>query len=150
METYGTWIALFLIVQAALTAAQFFTTRKPMKVPLRIVLIAVKALTAVAFALLVMAGPVFLRPVQPLLTAIYAVLLPDAAADLISLIVYGKKRKFAHLRITSLILGTAFFVYGTVNMQIVSPEHHVLASPKLTETHRVVFLSDLSQLEACL
>ena len=28
-------------------------------------------------------------------------------------------------------------------MQIVTPEYHSLASPKLTEAHRVVFVSDL-------
>ena len=66
MKTYGVWIALFIIVQAALTAVQFFTNKKPVKWPIRLALIAAKALIAVAFALLVMAGPVFLRPVQPL------------------------------------------------------------------------------------
>lgn len=143
METYGMWILLFVIVQAVLTGAQFAAARKPMKLPGRIVLIAVKALLAVAFALLVMAGPTFLRPVQPLLTAIYAVLLPDAAADLITLIAFRKGRRFAHLRLASLVLGIVFFVYGTVNMQIVTPEYHTLASEKLTDSHRVVFVSDL-------
>ena len=143
MKIYGTWIALFFIVQALLTAVQYFTARKLVKLPLRIVLILAKALIAAAFALLVMAGPVFLRPVQAVLTAIYAALLPDAAADLLTLILYRKKRRFAHLRIASLILGAAFFVYGTVNMQIVTPEYHTLSSPKLSESHRVVFVSDL-------
>ena len=143
MMTFGAWIALFFIVQAVLTAVQYFTARKPVKLPVRIVLILAKALIAAAFALLVMAGPVFLRPVQAVLTAIYAVLLPDAVADLLTLILYRKKRRFAHLRIASLILGAVFFVYGTVNMQIVAPEYHTLTSPKFTEAHRVVFVSDL-------
>ena len=143
MMTIRAWIALFFIVQAVLTAVQYFTARKPVKLPVRIVLILAKALTAIAFALLVMAGPVFLRPVQAVLTAIYAVLLPDAAADLLTLILYRKKRRFAHLRLASLILGAVFFVYGTVNMQIVTPNEHTLTSPKLTEAHRIVFVSDL-------
>ena len=143
MTTFGAWIALFLIVQAVLTVVQYFTARKPVKLPVRIVLILAKALIAAAFALLVMAGPVFLRPVQAVLTAVYAALLPDAAADLITLILYRKKRRFAHLRLASLLLGAVFFVYGTVNMQIVTPEYHTLSSPKLTEPHRVVFVSDL-------
>ena len=84
MKTFGTWIALFLIVQAALTAAQYFMARRTVKMPLRIVILAANALIAIGSALLIMAGPVFLRPVQPLLTAIYAVLLPDAAADLVT------------------------------------------------------------------
>jgi hypothetical protein len=80
MITFGAWIALFLIVQAVLTVVQYFTARKPVKLPVRIVLILAKALIAAAFALLVMAGPVFLRPVQAVLTAVYAALLPDAGA----------------------------------------------------------------------
>lgn len=143
MKTYGMWILLFIIVQAALTAAQYFAAGKPKRLPLRIVLITAKALIAAAFALLVMAGPTALRPVQPLLTAIYVVLLPDAAADLITLILFRRERKFRHLRLASLVLGVVFFVYGTVNMQIVTPEYHTLASEKLTEKHRIVFVSDL-------
>ena len=143
MKTFGMWIALFIIVQAVLTAIQFFTTKQPVRWALRLVLIAAKALIAVAFALLVMAGPVFLRPVQPLLTMIYAVLLPDAAADLLTLLIWHGERSFRHLRRASLLLGAAFFLYGTVNMQIVTPEYHSFSSPKLTETHRIVFVSDL-------
>lgn len=143
MKTYGAWIGLFLIVQAVLTIAQAFTTKKPVKWLLRLAVIAAKALVAVAFALLVMAGPVFLRPVQPLLTVIYAVLLPDAAADLITLLLWRKQRRFRQLRLAGLILGTAFFVYGTVNMQVVTPEYHRFSSSKLTEAHRIVFVSDL-------
>ena len=143
MKTFGMWIVLFISVQAALTAVQVFTNKKPVKWPIRLALIAAKALIAVAFALLVMAGPVFLRPIQPLLTVIYAVLLPDAAADLLTLLVWRRERSFRHLRRASLILGLAFFLYGTVNMQIVTPEYHRFASPKLTETHRIVFVSDL-------
>ena len=100
----------------------------------------------VAFALLVMGGPVFLRPVQPLLVALYAALLPDAAADLIcSLVcrVRGKERKFAAMKLLSLVLGLLFFVYGTVNMQIVTPEYRTCTSSKLTQAHRLVFVSDL-------
>ena len=143
MITFGSWIALFFIVQAVLTAVQYFTAGKTMKLPVRILLIPAKALVAVAFALLVMAGPVFLRPVQAVLTAVYAALLPDAAADLLTLILYRKKRRFAHLRLASFILGAVFFVYGTVNMQIVRPDYHTLTSPKLRESYRIVFLSDL-------
>lgn len=140
---YRSWITLFIIVQAVLTAVQYFTAKKPVKYPLRFAVLAAKVLIAVAFALLVMAGPVFLRPVQALLTVIYAVMLPDAVADLITLIIWRRERSFRHLRLASLILGVAFFVYGTVNMQIVTPEYHRLASPKLTEVHRVIFVSDL-------
>ena len=143
MNTFGMWIALFIIVQTVLTAVQFFATRKPVKWLLRLAVIVAKALIAIAFALLVMAGPVFLRPVQPLLTVIYAVLLPDAAADLLTLIIWRGERSFRHLRRASLLLGAAFFLYGTVNMQIVTPEYHSFTSPKLTEMHRIVFVSDL-------
>lgn len=140
---YLTWITLFIIVQVVLTAAQYFTAKKPVKWPQHIAVPTAKALIAVAFALLVMAGPVFLRPAQPLLTVIYAVLLPDAAADLVTLLIWRKERRFLHLRVSSLVLGVVFFIYGTVNMQFVTPEYHSLTSSKLTEAHRVVFVSDL-------
>ena len=146
MQTHLIWILLFLAVQIVLSSVQFLLRNKTVKLGWRIVIIALKAIVAVGLALLVMAGPVFLRPVQPLMVAIYAVLLPDAAADLI----YGlfcrirhKKRRFGPMKLLSLALGLVFFLYGTVNMQIVTPEYHTYTSAKLTETHRLVFVSDL-------
>ena len=63
MKTYGMWIALFFIVQAVLTAVQYFTARKPVKLPIRIVLILAKALIAAALALL--QDPTDSHPIGP-------------------------------------------------------------------------------------
>ena len=146
VKTYLSWILLFVAAQAALSALQFLLRRwKPHPV-VHAGIILLKAVLAVGLAYLVMAGPVFLRPVQPLLVAVYAVLLPDAAADLISSLVCAvgrRERKFGPAKLLSLALGLLFFVYGTVNMQIVTPEYHTYTSAKLTQTHRVVFVSDL-------
>ena len=136
MQTYLSWILLFIAVQAVLSGVQFLLRKKTVKLGWRIAIIVCKAVLAVAFALLVMAGPVFLRPVQRLMVAVYAALLPDAAADLIYSLfcrVRRRKRRFAPAKLLSLALGLIFFVYGTVNMQIVTPEHHTYASEKLTQ-----------------
>ena len=146
MQTYLPWILLFIAVQAVLSGVQFLLRNKTVKLGWRIAIIVCKALLAVAFALLVMAGPVFLRPVQRLMVAVYAALLPDATADLIYSLfcrVRRRKRRFAPAKLLSLALGLIFFVYGTVNMQIVTPERHTYASEKLTQTHRLVFVADL-------
>ena len=146
MNTYLPWILLFAAAQAVLSLIQFlFRNRKP-RTGWHIVWIVLKALLAVGLAFLVMAGPVFLRPVQILLVALYAVLLPDAAADLLySLIcrIRRRERRFAPQKLLSLALGLLFFAYGTVNMQIVTPERHTFTSEKLTQAHTIVFVSDL-------
>ena len=53
----------FLAAQAILTAIQFLLRKKTIKSVLRAVLIAAKALLAILFGVLVLAGPVQLRPV---------------------------------------------------------------------------------------
>ena len=146
MKTYVEWIFLFVLVEAVLSAVQFLLRKKEINPALRYVIIALKAVFAIAFAGLVMAGPVFLRPVQPLLVAAYAVLLPDAFGDLIYSLIctFSKKeRKFSVSKVLSLVLGVLFFVYGTVNMQIVTPEYHQYTSSKITQTHKLVFVADL-------
>ena len=146
MQTYILWIILFVAGQAAVGLLQFLLRKHAGKTGRRVAAILLKAVLAVAFALLVMAGPVSLRPVQPLLVALYAVLLPDAAADLLYLLYCRVRRrewKFAPAKVLSLALGCLFFVYGTVNMQIVTPEYHTYASAKLRQEYKLVFVSDL-------
>ena len=146
MKIFLPWIGLFAAVQAALSLIQYLLRKRADRTGLRVVLILFKAALAVAFAFLVMAGPVFLRPVQPLLVALYAALLPDAAADLLCLLadkLRKKERRFAPYKLLSLALGCLFFVYGTWNMQTVTPERHTFTSDKLTQTHKLVFVSDL-------
>jgi predicted MPP superfamily phosphohydrolase len=93
-----------------------------------------------------MAGPVQLRPVQPLLIALYAALLSDAAADLVYSLFCAlrkRERRAGTARLLGLVFGLLFFVYGTVNMQLVRPCRHELCSDKLTASHKIVFVADV-------
>ena len=146
MKTYVEWIFLFILVEAVLSAVQFLLRKKDFKPVLRYVIIALKAVFAIAFAALVLAGPVFLRPVQPLLVAAYAVLLPDAFGDLVYSLIctFSKKeRKFVIAKVLSLVLGVLFFAYGTLNMQLVTPKYHQYTSSKISQEHKLVFVADL-------
>ena len=83
MQMYFIWIAMFAGVQAALTLIQFLLRKKQIKTVFRVLIIIAKVLIAVACSVLVMGGPVFFRPVQPLMVVIYAVVFMDAFADVI-------------------------------------------------------------------
>ncbi|MBQ6163747.1 MAG: metallophosphoesterase [Clostridia bacterium] len=140
----------FLAAQAILTAIQFLLRKKTIKPVLRAVLIAAKALLAILFGVLVLAGPVQLRPVQPLMTALYIALFADAAADLlysITLAIQGRDRSFGVFKTLSLVCGALFFFFGAWNMQTVRPNRHTYTSDKLTDEHTVVFLADLHVLD---
>ena len=146
MKMFVFWALAFAAVEAALSFVQFRRRKRAVKRSVCATLTVVKLLVSFAFAAIVMGGPVFFRPVQPLMVIVYAVLLPDAAAD----IVYGiyrlvrkRERRFAVSKALSLTLGVLFFVYGTVNMQIVRPDRYTYSSPKLTQTHKIVFVADL-------
>lgn len=146
MNAMLSWILLYIAAQAALSLVQFLLRKRRPKLAGRLGLILLKAVLAVGFAGLVMGGPVFLRPVQIPLVAVYAALLPDAGADLIGSLWYAlrkKERSFGRIKALSLILGAAFFLFGTVNMQIVRPQYHSYSSGKLSREVRLVFVSDL-------
>ncbi|MBR5618351.1 MAG: metallophosphoesterase [Clostridia bacterium] len=146
MKLFLFWALAFVGVQCVLTFVQFRLRKKHVKKSVRAILIAAKALTAVACGVLVLAGPVFFRPVQPLMVIVYAVLLPDAAAEIvycIYLAVRKRTRKFAAVKALSLCFGVLFFVYGTVNMEIIRPDEHIYTSPKLTQAHKIIFVADM-------
>ena len=112
------WALMFVAVEAALTLIQFLLRKKNIKKSLRAVIIAAKLLAAVACSVIVMGGPVFFRPVQPIMVVIYAVLFTDAVAEIvycIFLAVRKSDRKFLPLKILSLVFGVLFFVYGTLS-----------------------------------
>lgn len=136
----------FLAVQALLTAGGLALKKKKPGKKARVLLTVAEALIAIICAVLMLAGPVFLRPVQPALTVIYAALLTDAAAGLI----YGiytsakkKERSYAVKRVLSLVLSLAFFAFGVWNMETVVPNRTVFTSPKLKEKHTLAFIADL-------
>lgn len=140
------WALMFVAVEAALTLIQFSLRKKNIKKSLRAVIIAAKLLAAVACSVIVMGGPVFFRPVQPIMVVIYAVLFTDAVAEIvycIFLAVRKSERKFLPLKILSLVFGVLFFVYGTVNMETVRPRYHEYTSAKLKNEYKIVFVADL-------
>ena len=146
MKTNLPWILYFVAAQVILSLLQFALRNHKPKTAIRICIILLKAFAAVVLAYLVMAGPVFLRPVQFPLAAIYAVLLPDAAADLVVTVyclIRRRERSFVREKLLSLVLGMAFFIYGTANMQNVTPDYHTFSSTKLTQEHKLVFVSDM-------
>ncbi|MBQ6267849.1 MAG: metallophosphoesterase [Clostridia bacterium] len=136
----------FLAAQAVLTAVQLPLRKKELRPRARVCLIVGKALLAVVFAFLPLAGPVQLRFAQPMMMALYVALLADAAADAVCSICFAlrkKERRFGAVKAVSLAFGILFFVFGVVNMQTVTPKTHTYTSEKLTAEHTVVFLADL-------
>ncbi len=139
-------ILLFAVSEVIITAVQFFLRKKNIKTSRRFILVAVKALTAIAFAVLPLAGPVFMRPAQPIMMAAYIALLADAAADLICTLCYvlsKKERKFAVSKAVSLVFGILLFAYAVFNMETVKPNYHTYTSEKLQSEHTFVFIADL-------
>ncbi len=146
MSIFVEFSLLFLLAQALLTAAQIPLRKKTFRPLPRIGLIVGKALLAILFAFLVLAGPVQLRVVQPLMMALYVALLMDAFSDAVySVILLIKKtdRHFGVQKTLSLVFGVLFFVFGVVNMETVRPNYHSYTSAKLTTEHKIVFLADL-------
>ena len=136
----------FLAAEALVFFVQLPLNKKQFKTGARVGLIAGKALLGILLAVLVLAGPVQLRAVQPFMMALYAALFTDAVADAaytLFISIKKKKRKFGAFKALSLALGALFFVYGVVNMQTVSPNYHVYASNKLSSDHTIVFIADM-------
>ncbi|MBQ7639130.1 MAG: metallophosphoesterase, partial [Clostridia bacterium] len=136
----------FILSEALLLFLRFLFRKHEKKTWQSVLIVSVKILLAVAFAVLPLAGPVQLRPAQPFMMAAYAALLPDAAAD----IVYGvyllaskKERSFKAGAVLGLVFGAAFFVFGVVNMQTVKPEYRTFNSDKLSHEYNVVFMADM-------
>ena len=146
MNIFITWTIIFIFAECILSVIQFLLRKKAIKPAVRAVVIAVKVLLAIAFAALPMAGPVQLRPAQPLMMALYVALLMDAFADIIYSIICAarkKDRKFSIFKTLSLAFGVMFFIYGTVNMQVVLPNYHIYTSEKLTAEHKIIFAADI-------
>ncbi len=146
MKDFVIFVLLFVAARAALSLLQFRLRGKRIKPVFRGLIIAAKALTAIAFGALVLAGPVQLRKVQPLMMAAYVVLLADAAADLLCSVIFAvckKSRSFGVIQAVSVCFCVLFFIYGFMNMQIVKPQVHTFTSEKLKSDHKIVFAADL-------
>ena len=77
MNLFVLLVLLFAVSEAVLTVVQFLLRKRSFKPAVRVVLIVCKLLLAIAFAVLVLAGPVQLRVVQPLMMAAYVALFAD-------------------------------------------------------------------------
>ncbi len=146
MKLYISWALWCVLAFAVLTVFQLILKNKIKKLSVRFVLISVKLLISVAFAVLVLAGPVFLRPFQPFMFAFYAVCFADAVSDLCCTLFCAfakKERKFLFSKVLSLIFGVLFIAYGTINMEVVRPKYHTYTSEKLTSEHSFAYLADL-------
>lgn len=146
MDIFIKWTLVFAAAEIILSAVQFALRKKEIKTGARIALVIGKALLAIIFAVLPLAGPVQLRFAQPLMIALYAAMFTDVAADALYSIICAvckKERKFEIAKAVSLLFGILFFVYGTVNMQTVLPNYHTYASDKLTAEHKIIFAADI-------
>ena len=140
------FIMRFIAAQAILTAIQTPLRKKRIKPVFHALLIAGKALLAIGFAVIVLAGPVQLRALQPLMMALYVALFADAAADLLYTVICAirkKERAFATGKALSLIFGILFLTFGIWNMETVVPAYHTYTSEKIEQEHTVVFIADL-------
>ena len=146
MKIYLLWALKIVMAEVILTALQAPLKKRNLKTPARVALIIGKFLLAVAFAALVLAGPVVLRPVQPIMLALYVALVADSLADACCTVFYAVKkreRKFSVVKITSIVFCLIFAVYGTVNMEIVTPAYREYSSPKIKREHKIVFIADI-------
>ena len=146
MSIFVEFTLWFLLAEAIVTAVWFPLRKKQIKPAVRGLLIAAKAILGVVLGALVMAGPVQLRVLQPLLLALYVALFMDAFADLLYTVIQKirkKDRRPGVFKAVSLLFGVLFFVYGVVNMEVVTPAYHTYTSDKLKEEHTVVFIADL-------
>ena len=146
MTIFIKWALLFAAAELILTAVQFGMRKHEFKEKTHIIFIILKAVIAIGFAAIVLAGPVQLRPAQPIMMALYCALFADSAADIVCTVIAKIKkseRKFAVSKTVSLLFGILFFVYGTVNMQIVRADYHTYTSEKLKSEYKIVFAADI-------
>lgn len=137
---------LFAVSELILTAVQFALRKRKIRAGARAGIIAAKALIAIIFAVLVLAGPVILRPLQPLMMAAYIALFADAVSDVICTVIFAlakKERIFPVTKAVSLFFGILFFAYAVFNMLTVKPNYHTYTSKKLSGEHTLVFIADL-------
>ena len=146
MNEILSFILRFIVAELILTAVQLSLRKRKTGRGMRAAFIIIKFLLAVACAVLPLAGPIALRPVQPLMMAMYAALLADAAADIVYSIfiaVSGRDRSFAAGKVISAVFGAVLMTFGIVNMQTVRPAYHTYTSDKIADVHKFVFIADV-------
>ena len=146
MNSFLSFFLLIVSAELILSALQFSLRKKQFKKPARALLIVAKLLLGIGFAVLVLAGPVSLRKVQPMMTALYVVLFTDALADAVYCIIClisKKKRSFSIEKAASLLLAVLFTVYGFFNMQTIRSSERSFSSDKVSKSYTFAFIADL-------
>ena len=145
---YLLWIGTAILWFTAISAAQY-PLRKRCGIPVRVILIFAKLISAIMIAYLIVAtDSAFAYRSGYYLAPLYAVLFADAVGDIVTLPFVIKKRKVKRnqnrLQITVCAVCAAIYLaFGTVNMQVVSANRFTVASDKLARSYRCVFVSDL-------
>lgn len=135
------WILLFLAAEAIIYSIQLLFRKKQLKRWVLFILAPLKFIIGTILAFLVLGGPLFLRPVQPLIVALYVVLIPDAISDLISGIFNIRILNIRRTISTSLAI--AFLIFGTINMGSIKAHNLTYSSNKLKNEYTFVFMSDV-------
>ena len=143
---YIIWIGATVVYFVLITLAQY-PLRKRGLIPVRIIVIIVKAVLALAMAYFLVATEYgFFYKFGFFLAPLYVVLTGDIAGDIISIpIVLIRKRKSSAFiqNIFCLFLVMIFLAYGTANMQIVTANRINLSSDKLQNKYKIVFVADV-------
>ena len=139
--------ALFAFISFCVLSAVQYRMRKRSGIALRILSAVIKFLAATATAYSIISTDSWMAWNAGLFfAALYAVLLGDAASDILCLICLEKTKRIdsrASQMIISAVCTLALLLYGTVNMQVVSPNYFTVGSEKLSQSYKAVFLADL-------
>ena len=141
---YIQWVFLTAACFAVLSALQHPLRKRP-GVPAALPVLIVKALLCPALAYVVMViNHAFVFRFGLVLGALYVALCGDLLGDLLTLpaAVLKKDRRRA-APVAGAVCAVLYLIAGTVNMQTVTANYLAFSSPKLTESHRFVFLADL-------
>lgn len=142
---YIGWFSCSLLMYVLLYAVQAPLWKSERNVVLLLVwVLKFLLMTALAFALIAFAAPVFWRYGYPF-AALYIALLAEVLSDPLKAVLFrfsrNTVRKYSFPISFAVML--AVLVYGTVNMELVKPSYHVYTSPKLKRSYHIVFISDL-------
>ena len=147
--TTGKYILWFLFCFAAYALIYLIQIplRRKGRYALRIVLCIAKAFLVIVLAYLIMVVSSWFsrRGVYPT-SALYVALFGDVVSDIIMIPVSMIRKEKPYLKLNALVSAIttlAFMLFGMINMQSVGCTELTYKSPKLTQTHKLVFISDV-------
>ena len=140
------WIAMTISMIAVLGVVQY-PIRKRRLLPICIILLIIKLIVSINFAYRSIAYCTeFIYQEGEVIVAAHIALFGDVLGDLISLPLMFSRKKESHVKIHTLICllcTVAFLAFGSINMQIVTPNRLHYSSDKISKDYRFVFLADL-------